>query len=182
MIQRVALVVSLVALAAVIGGVVFLSGKLDRLSRQVASLERREPAAQPPAPPPAPPPVAGPEEAKRELERGKMRELAERENREQFDVLAKRLGLEAEVEAKVRDTFNEEFAYYADGVVRALKNIEAGDPGGDENYLTSAPFKKGLEEKIAETDRKAHALLNAFQQSTFDDWRREMRRERYELD
>jgi hypothetical protein len=117
-----------------------------------------------------------------ERERGKIRELAEKENQLQFEALAKKLELDAALEKEIRKAFTDEFAYYADGVVRAIEALRSTDPKDQGNWMTSPEFRKGLEEPITATDDRVRYLLSLFQFDVFKLWRRDMRKERYELD
>jgi len=184
MTARVALWFSFLAIAAAAVRLVLQGNKLTRLSQRVAAIENRPPPAPPAPPPPAEPKAETPEdrEARHELERAKVRQIVGRENEAHLDILAKKLALEAATEAKVREAFAEEFAYYVEGIVRSFDALRASDSSSQENIVATPAFRKGLEERISATDEKVRELLNSSQAAVYDQWRSDLRRDRYELD
>ncbi len=185
MTQRFPIVISFLTLAATVGGVLVLRDSLNSVSKRVAALERRLESREP-APPPPPP--AAKEEApidpakRREMERKVVREIADKENQAHFDILAKKLGLEPGQESKLREAFIEEFSFYTDGVVRTFDSLQFDDPKPGGNWMATPEFRKGLEERVAATDKKVRDLLTAGQALIFEQWREEIRKDRYELD
>ena len=186
MMSRFALAFSFLAIAATAGSLILIGNKVIHLGRRIDELEKRPlPAPPPPPAPPAPAPEKpDPDDpaVKLELEREKVRGLAERENQIHFAALARKLELKPELEAKVREAFADEFAYYAAGIVRGFESLRSADPKAQENYLASPEFRKGLEKCVAATDEKVRELLTVFETAVFEQWRRDMRKERYELD
>jgi hypothetical protein len=184
MTSRIALWFSFLAIAAAVVGLVLLGSKLTRLTQRVAALENRPPPAPAVPPPPAEPKEETPEdrESRHELERGKVRQIVGKENEALLDLLVKKLALDPATEPKLREAFAEEFTYYVDAIVRSFDALRASGSGSQENELTSPKFRKGLEDRILATDEKVRELLNSSQAAVYDQWRRDIRKERYELD
>ena len=180
MTSRLALLLSILAILAAVAGVVMLGRQVARLSTRVAALERREPAPPPVSAPPAPTEPPAKVESREEMKRKAIRRLIESENRAQLDMLAKNLKVEAAVETRIRAAFTDEFEYYIDEVLRSLDALQTSETPG--NLLENPEFRKGLEERIAATDEKVRESLNAFQTAVFEQWRRDLRKDRYELD
>jgi hypothetical protein len=109
-------------------------------------------------------------------------EIAEKENQDQLDLLARDLGLDSRREVQLRAAFIEEFRYYAEGVARAVEALERDDSGSETSLLSEPGFRLGLEERISATDRRVRGLLSPSQGLVFESWRRVLRKERYELD
>ena len=175
--SRVALALSVAAIAAALGGLVFVGLNLSRVSDRLAALESR--VASPP--PPAPPPVTAPEDPKA-AGRKKILEMAEKENQDHLDVLLKQLDLNSKAELRLKGAFADEFAYYADGVMRAFEALSIDSQGASENLLSTPDFKRGLEERIFETDNSVREILEPSQLDVFKKWRAELRKTRYELE
>lgn len=178
---RVAIWLSLLAMAAAIVSLILLGDKLRELSRRVASLEARPlPTPAPPPAPREPPPET--QETARESEQRKIRELTEKEGQDHLDVLVTRLDLDSEKEAKFRTAFSDEFGFYADGVMRAFEDLKKHVTQGEINWLESPEFRKGLEERIAATDEAVKPMLDPAQTAKFEEWRKSLRKTRYELE
>jgi phosphopantothenate synthetase len=173
---RISLMVSLLAIGAAVAAIMILGDKIVVLNRRVAALEQRPVAA--PAPP-AIPPTAPPEtESPEEVKRKEIRKKADEMFREHLDALGKKVEAGPELLAKLRSAFDEEFAFYADGVLRSLDDSDRGD----DLWMESPEFRRGLEERVAETDQKLKGLLTVSQYWAFDEWRKELRKETYRLD
>ena len=173
---RISLLVSLLTIGAAVAGLIILGDKIVVLNRRVAALEQRPPVDAPPAlPPPAPAPET---ESPEELKRKEIRKKADEMFREHLDALGKKVGANSELLAKLRSAFDEEFAYYADGVTRSLDDSDRGD----DLWMETPEFRRGLEARIAATDEKLRGLLTVSQYGAFDEWRKELRKESYRLD
>jgi hypothetical protein len=181
MIQRLTLFLSFLAVAAAAAGIFLLGGKVRSLSRRVSALEQKQaaPVQEKPAPPPPP---AAPSGATASSKRNKIMEIAEKENQDQLDLLARDLALDSRREVQLRAAFIEEFRYYADGVARAVEAMERDDSESDSSLLSEPEFRLGLEERISASDRRVRGLLSPSQTLVFESWRRAIRKERYELD
>ncbi|HEY3227183.1 MAG TPA: hypothetical protein VGK61_09350 [Planctomycetota bacterium] len=191
MTARFALFFSIIAAAAAIGALSLLVLKMPRLMGTLDRIDRRLAAT--PAPAPAPPPVAPSNEenstrvkteakARRDLERIKVVQAVEKENEAYLADLVKKLGLTQEKERELRAAFTDELSYYVAGVERNLAALWDDNPKAGDNWLSTPEFKKGLEKRISATDEKARELLTAFQTAVFEQWRREYRRNRYDLE
>ena len=178
---RLALCISVLATAAAVVGTVYMGQKLMSLSVRVAVLEKKSQA--PPAPPPAPSAPA-PEEkvSPQESERLKIREMTEKEGQDHLDIIANVLDLEPERETKFREAFTAEFNFYTEGVIRAFEDLKKDVPKGEENWLESPAFRKGLKERIASTDEAVLPMLDPAQTAKFETWRKELRKSRYEIE
>jgi hypothetical protein len=181
MISRIALALSFAAMAATVAGLILLGNKLSGLSRRIAELEGREAPAKPP---PSMPRDPAPErkESLEESNRRKIRELSDKENQDHLDALMEKLDVETALVEKIRQAFAEEFAYYTDGVVRALDSLKADPAKGDDAGLESPAFRKGLEERILATDARVRPLLDPARTAKYDEWRQDLRKNRYDLD
>jgi len=191
MTARFALFFSILAAAAAIGALALLVVKMPRLMGTLERIERRVDPA--PATAAAPPPAAPRQEdaetrekteakARRDLERIKLVQAVEKENETYFADLAKKLGLNLEMERELRAAFADEFSYYVAGIERNLSALRDDNPRPEDNWLSSPQFKKGLEQRIAATDEKAREILKAFQIAVFESWRRDYRKNRYDLE
>jgi len=191
MTARFALVFSILAAAAAIGALALLALKMPRLMGTLERIERKVAAA--PAPSAAPPPAALREEetearekteakARRDLDRIKLIQAVEKENETYLDDLVKKLGLTREKDQELRAAFSEELSYYVAGVERNLGALRDNNPKPEDNWLSSPEFKKGLEKRITATDEKAREILTAFKIAIFEQWRRDYRKNRYDLE
>ena len=176
---RIALLVSLLATIAAVSGTVYLAQKLMSLSVRVGVLEKKA-QAPPPPPPPAPPPEV--KESPQESERLKIREMTDREGQDHLDLLVKTLDFDPAKEPMLREAFAEEFKYYTDAVMRALDDLKKDLPKGEENWLESATYRKGLKERIAATDEAVLPMLDPAQTAKYETWRKAIRKTRYELE
>ena len=191
MTARFALFFSILAAAAAIGALAFLVVKMPRLMGTLERVERRLVASPAPAPAPAPTPPRDEEDparlktdakARRDLERIKLVQAVEKENETYMTDLLKKLGLKREKEQELRAAFTEEFSYYVAGIEKNLGALKDDNPKPEDNWLSSPEFKKGLELRISATDEKAREILTAFQTAIFEQWRREYRKNRYDLE
>ena len=178
---RLALCISVVATAAAVAGTVYMGQKLMSLSVRVAVLEKKSQA--PPAPPPAPP-VTAPED-KETIKAAKLRrirDMTDKEGQDHLDIIAKMLDLAPEKEARFREAFVGEFNYFGEAVVRTFEDLEKDVPKGEENWMDSPAFRKGLKERIASTDEAVLPMLDPAQTAKFETWRKELRKSRYEME
>ena len=184
MIPRIALWFSFLALGASVLGLFLMGTKLTDLTRRVSALENRSAPATPPVPRPATPDAQAPAEpeSRQDQKRRTIRQVLDKENQAHLDALAKKLGLETGAEAKLRAAFTEEFDYYIEGVIRDVDALQSDDSKSEGNWLDSPEFRKELEDRIAAADLGVRALLTAYQATVYDQWRRDLRKERYELD
>lgn len=191
MTARFALFFSILAAAAAIGTLALIVVKLPRLMGTVERIERRVAAT--PSPAPVPPPAAPTEEenearvktegrARRDLERIKLVQAVEKESETYLADLVKKLGLTHDKEQELRAAFTEEFSYYVAGVERNLSVLRDDNPRPEDNWLSSPEFRKGLEQRISATDEKVREILTAFKTAVFEQWRREYRKNRYDLE
>jgi len=66
--------------------------------------------------------------------------------------------------------------------VRAYEALKGSSPKGDDNWLTSREFRKGMTDRIAATDQAVRPLLDPARTARFEHWRTDIRKSRYELE
>ena len=177
---RIALGLAFAAILVSVASMFLIGGRILDLHGRISVLENRilnAPASTPPSP--REPEV---KDIQQPPERVKIREITDKESEDHLDALVKLLDLDAITAAKVRESFTEEFMYYADGVVRAYESLKGGSPKADDNWLTSREFRKGMTDRIAATDRAVLPLLDPARTARFDQWRDDIKKSRYELD
>ncbi|HEU4338543.1 MAG TPA: hypothetical protein VFS19_00620 [Planctomycetota bacterium] len=179
MTERIALGLACAAILVSVASLFLIGNKLLDLHGRIAVLESRGSHA--PAPPPAPR-EPDDREVQPPSERVKIREITDKESEDHLDALVKLLDLDAITAAKVREAFTEEFMYYADGVVRAYEALKGNAPKGDDAWLTSREFRKGMTDRIAATDQVVRPLLDPARTARFEHWRTDLKKSRYELE
>jgi hypothetical protein len=180
MTSRVPLWLSLLAVAVAVAAFVLQGEKITRLNLRVAGLERRLKSWIDAQEREKPGGLRG--EDRRKAGRAQGVQAVEREIAADLAALVKNLEAGSDVERKLRDAIQPEIDCYLDAVEQSLGALYADNPKPEDDRLSSPDFRKELEERIGETDAKARELLSAFQIAVFEQWRSDIRKNRYKLE